>query len=247
LAGGNWLTRREKSLLHWTTKAAWEWTQTIGKIDDPKALVDRVTALAFSPNGTVLATGSGSPSRSGELKFWRVADGSLLLEVEDAHSDTIVGVEFSPDGRYVATASTDRFSKVFEVSDGGLVAAFEGHTSHVLDVSWRADGLVLATAGADKVIKLWDFEEKRQIKTIDGYNQEITSVAFADTAETLVTSSGDKTVRFGKERFDGKEFVYASAMSQDGQWLVAGTQDSVVRVWQAKDKKLVQEFTAPVK
>jgi WD40 repeat protein len=247
LAGGNWLTCREKSLLHWTTKAAWEWTQTIGKIDDPKALVDRVTALAFSPNGTVLATGSGSPSRSGELKFWRVADGSLLLEVEDAHSDTIVGVEFSPDGRYVATASTDRFSKVFEVSDGGLVAAFEGHTSHVLDVSWRADGLVLATAGADKVIKLWDFEEKRQIKTIDGYNQEITSVAFADTAETLVTSSGDKTVRFGKERFDGKEFVYASAMSQDGQWLVAGTQDSVVRVWQAKDKKLVQEFTAPVK
>ena len=34
-------------------------------------------------------------------------------------------------------------------------------------------------------------------------------------------------------------------MSQDGQWLVAGAQDSVVRVWQAKDKKLVQEFAAP--
>jgi WD40 repeat protein len=245
LPDGQWLTCQEKSLLTWNPKASWEWAQTIGKIDDPKALIDRVTALAFSPNGTVLATGSGSPSRSGELKFWRVADGSLLLEVEDAHSDTIVGLEFSPDGRYVATASTDRFSKVFQVSDGSQVAAFEGHTSHVLDVSWRADGLVLATAGADKVIKLWDFEEKRQLKTIDGYNQEITSVAFADTAETLVTSSGDKTVRFGKERFDGKEFVYASAMSQDGQWIVAGTQDSVVRVWQAKDKKLVQEFAAP--
>lgn len=247
LADGQWLTSKEKSLLAWNPKAAWEWAQTIGKIDDSKTLIDRVTALAFSPNGTVLASGSGSPSRSGELKFWRVADGSLLLEVEDAHSDTIVGVEFSPDGRYVATASTDRFSKVFQVSDGSLVAAFEGHTSHVLDVSWRADGLVLATAGADNVIKLWDFEEKRQIKTIDGYNQEITSVAFTDTAEMLVTSSGDKTVRFGKERVDGKEFVYASAMSQDGQWLIAGTQDSVVRVWQAKDKKLVQEFTAPTK
>lgn len=245
LPNGRWLMGADKGLTAWKAEADWQWRQTIGAIDDPKSLIDRVTAVAFSPNGSILATGSGSPSRSGELKLWRVADGSLFLEVEDAHSDTIVGVEFSPDGQYVATASTDRFSKVFRVSDGSLVAAFEGHTSHVLDVSWRADGLVLATAGADNVVKLWDFEEKRQLKTIDGYSQEITSVAFADIGETLVTSSGDKTVRIGKERLDGKEFVYASALSRDGEWLVAAAQDSVVRVWQTKAKKLVQEFGAP--
>ena len=246
-SGNLWLAARDKSLQCSKVDESWSWSRTIGSIDDPKQLIDRVTALAFSPNGTVLATGSGSPSRSGELKLWRVSDGSPLLEVTDAHSDTIVGLEFSPDGQYLATASTDRFAKVFRVSDGALVTAFEGHTSHVLDVTWRADGLVLATAGADNVIKLWDFEEKRQIKTIDGYTQEITSVSFADNAEKLVTSSGDKSVRVGNERLDGKEFVYASALSQDGEWLIAGTQDSVVRVWQAKDKKLVQEFTAPGK
>ena len=246
---GGWLTGTpSKEILHWKSGGTrWNWSRTVGSIDDPKALIDRVTALAFNPNGTLLATGSGSPSRSGQLKIWRVADGSLVMEMEQAHSDTIVGLEFSPDGQHVATASTDRVAKVFSIRDGNVITTFEGHTGHVLDVSWRADGLLLATAGADNVIKLWDFEEERQIKTISGYDKEITSVAFADTAEKLVSSSGDKSVRLGADRLDGKDFIYASALSQDGQWLIAAAQDSVVRVWQTKDKKLVQEFSAPAK
>ncbi len=246
LPGGDWLIgNAEMNVQRLSAKHSWALRRVIGAIEDPKSLVDRVTALAFSPTGTLLATGSGSPSRSGELKIWRVSDGTMLVDKSEAHSDTIVGLEFSPDGRFLATASTDRFAKVFRVDDGELVAAFEGHTSHVLDVSWRADGLVLATCGADNVIKLWDFEEKRQMKTIDGYNKEITSVAFADVNETLVTSSGDNSVRFGKDKLDGKEFVYASAMSQGGEWIVAGSQDSVVRVWNAKDKTLVSSFQPP--
>ena len=243
---GHWLIgTSDKTVLRQSMGQSWRRRSVIGAIEDPKSLVDRVTSLAFNPSGTVLATGSGSPSRSGELKLWRVSDGAMLVDKSEAHSDTIVGLEFSPDGRYVATASTDRFAKVFRVDDGELVAAFEGHTSHVLDVSWRADGLVVATCGADNVIKLWDFEEKRQMKTIDGYKKEITSVAFADVDETLVTSSGDSSVRLGKDRLDGKEFVYASALSKDGEWVVAGSQDSVVRVWSAKDKKLVKAFGPP--
>ncbi len=242
---GGWFVTTDKTLKRVEASRGWDWKRTLGTIDDPTRIIDRVTALAFSPDGRLLATGSGSPSRSGQLKIWRVADGSLLHEIEDPHSDTIVSLEFSPDGQHLATASTDRFAKVFDVQEGSLVSAFEGHTGHVLDVSWRADGLVLATAGADKVIKLWDFEEERQLKTIDGYNQEITSVAFADTAEKLVTSSGDKSVRLGGDRLDGKGFVYASALTQDGDVLLAASQDSAVRLWQTRDKKLLKEFTPP--
>ncbi len=246
LANGAWLVGdAEKHVHRQATRPHWQHLLTLGAIDDPKQLIDRVTAVAFSPNGTLLATGSGSPSRSGELKIWRVADGELLVNLDEAHTDTIVGLEFSPDGRYIATASTDRFAKVFQVDDGERVASFEGHTSHVLDVSWRADGLVLATSGADNVIKLWDFEEQRQIKTINGYNKEITSVAFLDNAETLVTSSGDHSIRLGNDRLDNKDFVYATALSRDGQRVIAGSQDSVVRVWDTKEKKLLMSFEAP--
>src|SRR5690606_18653551 len=109
---------------------------------------DRVTALDFSPAGDLLATGGGAPSRGGELKLWNVATGQLEREILDAHSDTVLAIEFSPDGKYLATCGADRFMKVFEVASGTLVKAFEGHTHHVLGVSWRADGRLLVTSGA---------------------------------------------------------------------------------------------------
>ena len=85
----------------------WTLVRTIGDGKDAKQLVDRATSLAFSPDGSLLATGSGIPSRSGELKIWNVADGKLHSASEEAHTDTIVGISFAPDGQNVATASTD--------------------------------------------------------------------------------------------------------------------------------------------
>ena len=246
LSKHTFLAANEKSLSLLKSPAqTWRHERTLGAIEDPGQFIDRVTSLAFSPSGSLLATGTGFPSRTGEFKIWRVADGKLLVTNTDAHSDTIVGMAFSPNGDFLATAATDRFAKVFRVSDGSLVATFEGHTNHVLDVAWRADGRVLATSGADNVIKLWDFEERRQLKTIDGYNEEITSVEFVGTSENLLTGSGDHSVRLGGDRFDGKSFVYGADVSEDGAVVVAGSQDSLLRVWTAKDKKLVHEFGAP--
>ena len=68
--------------------------------------------------------------------------------------------------------------KVFQVSDGKFVRAFEGHTHHVLGVSWSADGRTLASSGADKVIKIWDFRTGDQKRTIAGFGKEVTAVKF---------------------------------------------------------------------
>ncbi|HWC88687.1 MAG TPA: WD40 repeat domain-containing protein, partial [Pirellulales bacterium] len=141
----------------WNTIPPWTLERTIGNVDEPSLLVDRVLALAFSPDGKRLATGGGEPSRSGELKIWNTADGSLVRAITPSHSDTVFGIEFSPDGRYLASSAADRFVKVFDVDAGTLVKAFEGHTHHVLDVAWRSDGKALASSGADNVIKIWDF------------------------------------------------------------------------------------------
>ena len=83
----------------------WVLERVLGSAQDPSKLLGRVTALAFSPDGQLLATGSGDPSRSGELKIWSAESAELAAEIPDAHIDTILGIEFSPDGRYLATAS----------------------------------------------------------------------------------------------------------------------------------------------
>jgi WD40 repeat protein len=213
---------------------SWVLERVVGSAQDPSGLLGRVTALAFSPDGRLLATGSGDPSRSGELKIWRAENGELVGEVPDAHIDTILGIEFSPDGRYVATASTDRFARVFEVKSRRLTRTFEGHTHHVLDVAWKADGKILATSGADGAIKLWDFETGEQKQTLSGYEKEITSLSFIADSDRLLISSGDPIVRLGERRLGGvSSFVHVSAVSRDGRTVVAGDQDGRLLVWRS--------------
>lgn len=243
----------DNSLVLWNPTPEWTLERTIGNVNDPAALVDRVTALAFSPDGKQLATGGGEPSRSGELKIWNVADGSLARALPDAHSDTIFGLEYSPDGKYLASSGADRFVKVFNAATGAHVKSFEGHTHHVLDVSWKWDGKVLASCGADNVIKFWDFITGDQIRTTAAFGKEITSLGFAGPAARIFVGSGDKTVRAlnsdngAVERtFAGTgDFVYSTATSADGRIGIAGGQESTLFVWLVENAQLLKSLPAP--
>ena len=238
----------------WDTNPQWTLAHTIGTVDSSENLTDRVTALDFSRDGKLLATGSGQPSRSGQLKIWKVEDGSLVRELEEAHSDTIFGLEFSPDGKQIASCGADRFAKIFDVASGNFVRSFEGHTHHVLGVSWRLDGRLLASGGADKVIKVWNVRTGEQTRTIEGFGKEVTSIRFVADGDHVVACSGDKSVQMKNANngadvrsFAGaSDFMYAVSSSANGKVIAAGGQDSVIRVWDSDGKTLVN-FEAPKK
>jgi len=241
----------DKSLLVLDEKPTWKWMRTIGAHDQPGQLVDRVTALHFSPDSKMLATGGGEPSRSGELKIWNVENGSLIRQMEDCHSDAVLGLAFSPDASHIASCASDRYMKVFDLSTGKFVRSFEGHTHHVLGVSWRADGRVLATCGADKAVKVWDFQTGELIKTIQGFNKEVTAIEFMGSSDNMMCSSGDnkvsaKNVNGSNVRNYGGpvDFMYSVRSSADGKVIVAGGQDSVVRVWNENGQTMIN-FEAP--
>jgi WD40 repeat protein len=236
-------------IISWNLEPSWILEKTIGHPDDPAILVDRVTALAFSPNGKFLATGSGEPSRGGELKIWNVETGSLALTIPDAHSDTPLGLEFSRDNQFLASAAADRFVKIFQLPEGRLVRAFEGHLHHVLDVSWRADGHLLASAGADKTVRTWDVTSGKQIKSITDFEKEVTSIQFVAESNEALVSSSDQKIRLLREDghlirpFNGATgFIYAAAASSDGKWIIAGGLDSILRVWNGATGELLHTF-----
>lgn len=232
---------------------AWQLARSIGSEDGGESVfVDRVLSLAFSPDGTLLAAGGGEASRSGQLTLWNTADGSLAKQFADAHSDTVYGIEFSADGKLLASAAADKFVKVFDVAAGTFVRSFEGHTHHVMDVSWKADRTTLASAGADNAIKVWNVETGEQARTISTYSRQVTSLQYVGLQDLIVSSSGDKRVFFhnpangsAAREFPGNtDYVYRAAATSDGTLVASGGEDGSVRVWNAADAKVLATFAA---
>lgn len=232
--------------------STWKFERQIGDGSDTSPLADRVLALDFSPDGKLLATGGGIPTRSGELKIWNVADGALVREIKDAHSDTVFSVRFSPGQMHLASGAADKLMKVFEVSTGKFVRSFEGHTHHVLNVSWLRHGRTLASGSADSTIKIWDFASGEQKKTITGASREITALQFLDSRAEALTASGDNQLRLLREdgssvrAFSGaSDYTQTAAITPDGKWLIAGGHDSQFRIWNAEKGGLLKTFPPP--
>jgi WD40 repeat protein len=235
-----------------TLAAKWTLERMLGSGDAKSPIADRVNALAFSPDGKSLAVGSGEPSRGGDITLWDASSGKLARALTDRHSDTVLSLEFSPDGKLIASGGADKQLRVSEVASGKQLKVFEGHTHHVMGVSWRADGRVIASSGADNATKVWDWLKGERRKNLDGWDKEVTSVRYLGATTRLVTTSGDKQVRLIGE--DGSspaalkgttDFMQTSATTRNGQWIAAGGEDSIVRVWETKSATLVAEFARP--
>jgi WD40 repeat protein len=243
----------DASAVVWEMDPDWALERTIGAIDDPSQLADRVLAIDFSPDGALLATAGGEPARSGELKLWNVADGKLALAISEAHHDTIFSVDFSADGKYLATGGADKAVRVFEAADGRQVKLFEGHTHHVLGVSWRSDGRLLVSCGADTAVKVWDFESGEQQRSLNFSPKQAVAVQFVgDTTNALVTS-GDNLLRLFQaenggliRNYDGAGgYVHTIAVTPDGKLVAAGGEDGVLRLFNGENTQRLKEFAPP--
>lgn len=249
----------DKAVFVWDADPPWQFAGILGPAASapldlaPSPFVGRVLALAFSPDGKLLATGGGDPSRSGELFLWDVASRSFHRSFPDAHSDTVFSVEFSRDGKWLVSGAADKFVKLHEVETGKLIRSFEGHTHHVLGVSIKADGSRIASAGADNAIKIWNVETGEQHRTIQNYAKQVTTIRFMGVSDNLVSGSGDKTVKFHRANDGGNyrsfggatDYVYSAVATRDESLTLAGGEDGVLRVWNGQNGQVLYNFEPP--
>ena len=90
----------------------WALERTLGDPKNRDVFTDRVNAVRFSPDGKLLATGTGDPSRSGDVAIFDVASGKAVQTWKERHDDAVLTLDFSPDGKLLASGAADTKSKL---------------------------------------------------------------------------------------------------------------------------------------
>ncbi len=232
-----------------STAFTWQLERTIGAMDSD-TFADRVTALDFRRDGLTLAVGGGAPSRSGEIKIFAVETGELLRDFGSIHSDTVLGLDFSPDGTMLASASADKTIRLLDIATQTQIRTLEGHTHHVLAVAWQQNGSNIVSASADQTIKAWDSETGQSTRTVGGFPKEISALDFVQATDQVAAAGSHGEVRLVKTSNGGvvrtfkapNDFLYTTRVTPDGGKVLASGQNGHLLIWNLADGKLIGEM-----
>jgi WD40 repeat protein len=222
-----------------------------------RAAWDEVEAVAFSPDGSVVAgLGTGfDDAPFGAVTLWapELGRGRPLIR-EGGKLDAIA---FSPDGLTLAAASGDsRSVTLWDVATGDERGILAGHQGPLWTVAFSPDGRRLAVAsgrvpsGAEQAatgqigeIRVWDLSGRgpRPQSSLIGRDSGFISVAFSPDGETLAAGGFERTLKLwrvssGREvaTLEGHEGWIASvAFSPDGTSLATGSHDQTIKLWDA--------------
>ena len=228
----------------------------VGAGQDVGRIEGYAQALAFSPDGSILAGSSAG------ITLWSVATQEPLAVLE-GHTRGVDAVAFSPDGATLASGSGDDTVRLWDVATGQELATLTGHTGSVYTVGFSPDGAILASGGRDHTVRLWDVGAKREMVTLVGHTDFIVSVAFSPDGSTLASGSHDRSVRLwdvasaqSTGTLNGHEgWVIMVGFSRDGRTLVSGRRDEgwpnsdrtddLVRLWDVGSGQQVASFGDP--
>ncbi|RYN21505.1 Vegetative incompatibility protein [Alternaria arborescens] len=224
-----------------------------------------VSALAFSPNGKTLVSGSVHS----KLKLWDVDSGEVLLKLYHRNDGQVNALAFSPDGKTLASGFWTGFIKTWDTGSGRLLQTLSSHFSSAdrgrvqsrgwvgagprLRVSVNAlafspDSKMLASGSDDKTAKLWNASSGKVLQTLKGHSGPVNTVAFSPDSKTLASGSDDTAVKLwdagsrkAPQTPQGHSgLVNALAFSPNSKLLASGSRDEKVKLWDTSSGKVLR-------
>lgn len=198
-------------------------------------------ALCSSKRGVLAATAGADMT----LKLWSVEDNpkkdlmrATVVWTIKAHDKDINCVAFTPNAKYIITASQDKTLKVWHPDDGSLLGTLSGHRRGVWHCTVSPVEQLLASASADKTIKLWSLAEKKCLRTLEGHSNSVLRIQFSRDGHRLISADSDGIIRIWDVRrgeclsvIDAhNERVWAMILC-DNDLLVTGDASGTVKIW----------------
>lgn len=171
-------------------------------------------AVAFSPDGKVVAVGRAGMQSGGKvlvkssIGLWETLTGKSIREIDSPAP--VLAVEFSPDGKTLASAggsmpyrglgvvdqgeSHDYGIHVHDWTTGKLIRELPGHNRAIYSLSFSPDGKILASAGGDSAVRLWDPATGKELSRGDGNRMWVETVAISADGKMVASAGQDNTI-----------------------------------------------------
>lgn len=161
-------------------------------------------------------------------------------------TDEVMGVKFSPDGKYFVFSLLDQTMKICYLDTMKLSLNLYGHKLPILSFDISSDNNLLVSCSADKNIKIWGMDFGDIHKSIFAHQDSITCVKFIKETHYFMSCSKDREVKF----FDGDTFdevfvfdnffgeIWGLACSSIGDFFVAVSADKCIRIWRQTQEQI---------
>ena len=200
-----------------------------------------VRALAFSPDGQMLASGGSDR----DIHLWDAQTGTFRRTLT-GHTRVVTALAFSPDGNLLASASGDKTVRLWNLQTGRHTL-FPGHTAAVYALAFSSTGS-MASGGSDNTVHLWNRQTGRR-QILQGHTDWVLGVAFSRDGSLLATASRDRKIkvwdangRFLRDLTGHTDFVTSVAFTPTGE-LVSGSRDRTVRIWNPQTGRELRTLT----
>jgi len=195
---------------------------------------ERIRAIAFSPDGSLLASGSNDRT----VKLWDIQSG-ICVDTLRGHTNWIRSVTFSPDGLQLVSGGDDKTIRFWDVRSRRCLNTLRGYTNQVWSIAFSPDGRSLASGSGDQSVRLWEISTGRCLRVLPGHANWVWSVAFSADGQILASCGDDQTIRLWdvgsgeciRVLTGHQGRVSSVAFDPDSRRLASGGADRTIRLW----------------
>lgn len=167
------------------------------------------------------------------------------------HSMKVSVLTFSPDTRYILSASHDGLLNLIKTSTGEVIRTFKGHKGEVYDAVFLPDGKFVLSAGKDRITRLWNTGDGHCIKEFKGHMGAVTALAVTGDGDFFLSASLDKSIKLWEleSGFEINTFkitqnhVNSIAISPDGNKFVYGTKEPLIHLLNISTGSRLKTYT----